>query len=374
MSAKLKLSYSQLNLYTNCGERYNLHYNKKLRSVWFHAALAFGSAIDNGLNVLLKTNDRAKALAEFDKMWKFQYVNGQYTDLSSFEYLAYADTDFDKDLVSKEDQLKLGDDWLIKFNGICSRKDQVGYKFLDKEERLFYNLCCWYSLKTKGHVMIKSYDEQIMPRIKRTIAVQHKSVLASDQGDEVDQYLDIILEWEDGRILLMDNKTAAREYDDDAAASSQQLISYFFRNKADFNLNAVGFFVLRKQIQKNKIKTCTKCEFDGSGGRHKTCPNEIDGKRCEGAWTETIDPVCNIKIIINDVTDAAEQLVMSAFSEATHGIKEKHYYKNLSACKSGALICPYFSKCWKGSNEDLIEVKREEKLSSPDEKIIDTAV
>src|ERR1700744_2896054 len=94
-----KLSFSQVNIYTTCGRKYQLHYLYKFREKFFHSALAYGSSIDSGLNTLLETRDLEKALAEFDKTWAFQYINNKLTSLSECENLVYAEKDFDPDLL-----------------------------------------------------------------------------------------------------------------------------------------------------------------------------------------------------------------------------------------------------------------------------------
>lgn len=362
----LKLSYSQVNTYTTCGQKYNLHYNKRLRSNLFHSALAFGSAIDNGLNELLLNLQPDKAKDVFDKSWSFQYVNDVYTNLCDSPDLIYAESDFDKDLLMKEDWDKLFLDSspiepLVELEKIQDRKSSVGFNGLTLQEKRFYNYSNWLCMRRKGHIMIDSYDKKIMPRIRKTIEVQYKTSLESDEGDSVVQVLDAILEWEDGRNILFDNKTSAREYAPDSPSTSQQLISYYYQSKEKFNLSAVGFFVLRKQILKNKTKKCSKCSFDGSGGRHKTCSNEINKVRCNGEWIETISPECLIEIHINEVPEAAQELVLSTFSEAAHGIKQGLYYKNLNACQMGSITCPFKEYCWTGKKDSLVELKNKDK-------------
>ena len=49
-----KLSFSQISAYTTCGYKYFRHYINRERSIFFHSALAFGSALDTALNILLK--------------------------------------------------------------------------------------------------------------------------------------------------------------------------------------------------------------------------------------------------------------------------------------------------------------------------------
>lgn len=369
---KTRISYSAISTYTTCGEKYKLRYKEKLRSKYFHAALAFGSAADEGLNVLLKTKNLTEAKKAFEKTWTFQFVNKKYTSLSKFPDLVYAEADFDADLLKPEDiqileseVMELGtlESWKIVFDQIKEEKATKGWPNLDVKKKAFYNYCNWLAMRQKGLIMLSSYAAKVLPRIKKVIAVQQENSLVNSEGDEVIQYLDLIVEWENGKNILFDNKTSARDYKDDQAAFSPQLISYYHSSKDQYKLDQVGFIVLSKHVRKNKTKACSKCSFDGTGGRHKTCNNEVNGDRCNGIWDETIDPEAHIDVIINDVTAAAEDLVLSTYDEANQGIKNEIYMKNLGACRQGPIQCEYFNKCWKGDMSELekVEDKKDDK-------------
>lgn len=341
-------------MYTDCGRKYKFHYVDKYREKYFHSALGFGSAIDNGLNTLLETRDFEKGKAEFDKTWAFQYVNGKVTALARSEYLVYAEKDFDKDLLTPEDIAVLEvKEPFEYYEKIKEMKSLRGFDNLTVEERQFYNHMNWLCLRRKGYVMMKAYNEKILPKIKNVLAVQHKFQLENNVGDTIVAVADMIVEWEDGRILLLDNKTSSREYEADQAARSAQLIVYYHKLKEEFKINSVGFIVMNKNISKNKTKICSSCGNDGSGGRHKTCAVETDTGRCNGAWLEKINPDCYIQTIINEVTDTAEELVLTTFDEANTGIKQEMFYRNLSACKRGPIVCPFYRVCWHNDMSDV---------------------
>jgi len=354
-----KLSYSAITTYTTCGHKYKLRYKDNLRGKYFHAALAFGSAIDLALNELLITKDLDKSYAAFDKAWAFQFVNKKYVSLSHFSDLVYAEADFDEELLKEEDLDSLNLEYIqpIKeFKYILALKKDKGWSNIAKEQKEFYNYVNWLSMRRKGHIMLSSYNKKILPRIKEVLVVQKENYLDNGAGDKIVQYLDLIATWEDGRNILFDNKTSAKDYEPDQASRSPQLISYYFGAKKEYNLKGVGFFVLKKQMIKNRVKVCEKCGYDGSGGRHKTCDQEAAGKRCNGAWKETISPECYIQIIISDVAPAAQELVLSTFDTANEGIKAGNFYKNLSACRSGYGPCEYEKVCWKNDFSDVVDL------------------
>lgn len=367
-----RLSYSAINTYSTCGKKYDLRYNKKLRSKYFHAALAFGSSVDLGLNKLLLTRDVVEAIKEFDKSWNFQFVNKKYVSLPEFTELVYAESDYDVELLQEEDFLKLdenimGSDLDITLHidelypQILEEKKKVGWENLRETQRKLFNLANWLCMKRKGHIMLESYNKKILPKIKEVLAVQKENYLENPDGDKVVQYLDLVCTWEDGRNLLLDNKTSAKDYEEDQASRSPQLISYYHGAKEEYKLDAVGFIVLKKQILKNKIKICSTCGNDGSGERHKTCAsdNPETGKRCNGSWNVKLNPECYIQIIINEVAPVAENLVLETFDEANIGIRNKVYNKNLGSCKTG-FLCEYLKYCWMGDNSELVDLSEKE--------------
>lgn len=368
-----RLSFSAISTYTTCGEKYRLRYKQGLRSKFFHAALAYGSAVDLSLNKLLTTKDLAEAIKEFDKTWNAQYVNKKYVTLAKFPDLVYAESDYDEELLQEEDldvlkaellnSENLGQDSSSSyFEKIKEKKSKIGWENVPDGEKEFYNYANWLCMRRKGHIMLESYNKKIMPQIKEVLAVQKEQYLENESGDKVVQYLDLIVEWNDGRRILMDNKTSAKDYEEDQASRSPQLISYFAGAKEEYKLDAVGFLVLKKQILKNKIKICSLCGNDGSGERHKTCAsdNPDTGKRCNGTWNIKLNPECYIQVIINNVAPAAETLVLETFDEANSGIKNNVFHKNLGACKTG-FQCEYFKKCWQGDNSELVDLSGEKK-------------
>lgn len=366
-----KLSFSSIKTYTECGEKYRKHYIEGWREKYFHSALAYGSAIDKALNDLLETRELGKALKSFDVHWESQEIQrGTLTSIAMNENLVYADKDFDLDLLSKDDLRALSVylntnpsdiyvDPITQFDQLRDLKKQKGFDNLSSADKQYFNYVNWLCLRRKGHIMLKSYHKDILPKLKEVLAVQHEFSLSNEDGDSVIGFVDLIATWEDGRRLLLDNKTSAKDYDAGAASHSSQLILYYHKLKEQYALNGVGFIVMNKQIQKNKIKICRKCDFDGSGSRHKTCNNEVSGVRCNGEWVEHINPECNIQVQLDTITDRAEDLVLDSFDQANKAIKAGVFLKNLSACKTySGLTCQFFNSCWHGNDSNLINVKK----------------
>lgn len=352
-----KLSFSKISSYSICGERYRLGYVEGYREKWSRASLLFGSAIDDALNSLLVNRDLTLAKQVFDKKWSFQWINGKLSAVRDHEDVVYAKADFDKDFVTltPEDE--------IRFNSIVEAKEKLKWEEVELEDRKFYNIQNWESLRAKGMIILESYYHKVLPQFISVTAVQHKAEMINAAGDSIVQYLDFIATLQDGSVVLMDNKTTSKMdyYDDDSPATSPQLISYYFNNREEFGINAVGFVVMLKQIIKNKVKTCTLCNTVAEeGARHKTCAVEttpgVKKSRCNGEFIVTMNPEAAIKIFVSPVSEAAENLVLTAFDEANNGIENKQWYRNLTVCKNiYGSPCEFFNICWKGDYSGVIK-------------------
>lgn len=355
-------------MYSECGKKYQNHYLHRLRASVIHGALLYGSAIDAALNQLLVERNVPAAIVTFDKAFTYQDINHVGTYLPTATNIVYAQKDFDRDLLLEEDRTaykefkeknKLNPLTTIEEDQsfLADKKKDVGHhNFTDSEKKL-YSYGNWLSMRRKGHIMIQSYHDVVLPKIKQVLVVQKEISLTNDDGDSVIGYLDYIAEFLDGKRYLMDNKTSYMKYESDSPMKSQQLILYYHACKDEYKLDGVGFAVMYKTIEKNKVKHCSKCHKNGTGQRHKTCDAEIEGERCNGNWNEKIDPECKIDILLSGVSPAAEDLVIETFDRANDGIKKGIFTPNLFACKiNESIVCQFIDKCWKGKDDGLVKV------------------
>lgn len=364
-----RISSSAVKIYSECGTKYRYHYLERLRASVTSGALLFGSAVDQSLNELLTNRDLNASLVTFDKAFTYADINKVGTYLPTSTNIVYAQKDFDKDLLLDSDREeynqykeknKLNTHTTIEEDQsfLADKKKDVGHHNFTEDEKKLYAYGNWLSMRRKGHIMVKSYHDVVLPKIKQVLAVQKQISLTNGDGDEIIGYLDIIVEFHDGKRYLLDNKTSYMKYDFDSPMKSQQLILYHHAAKDEYKLDGVGFVVLYKAIDKNKVKSCSKCHKNGTGQRHKTCDAEDDhGERCNGAWNEKIDPECKIDILLSPVTQAAENLVIETFDRANEGIKKQIFTPNLFACKiNEAIICQFVDLCWKGKDDGLVKV------------------
>src|ERR1700722_520157 len=281
---KTKLSHSAVSKYLQCPRMYQNHYIKRLRGKTISGALLIGGAIDKGLNILIETKSLEKAIQTFDSEWEYGFINDQKVHLPTSELVVYAKKDFDEELLPETalNEVKLNYSTqtpLELFYEILKLKEEKGFENLSIYHKQFYNFLNWSCLKVKAHLMLQAYHDKVLPKIKKVIAIQKKVIITGKSGDDIEMYIDLVVEWEDGKKYVLDNKTSSIEYDPKEGETSQQLILYYYALNKEAEpydkLDGVGFVVLYKQIQKNRIKICEKCGNNGTGGRHKTCDNEV---------------------------------------------------------------------------------------------------
>jgi len=208
--------------------------------------------------------------------------------------------------------------------------------------------------------MLEAYRKQVLPKLK--VTTSQESVRWTDEhGNDFVGVLDLKGDIGSG-VMPIDNKTASRPYEKDAVSKSTQLAIY----SSVTGHTKAAFIVMDKTIRKNRIKICSVCGNDGTGGRHKTCDGlnlETQAGRCNGAWTETIQPEANIQIIVGDVNPRLQDMAREALSETAQAIKSGYFPRNLNACDNQyGRPCPYRNHCWNGDSTGLqVEPERTKK-------------
>jgi hypothetical protein len=355
-----------------CGESYRLHYIEKIRPKVHSAALVFGSAIDAALNVLLVPDGRDPE-ALFEKTFTETDINGVQVYVPTYADLVYQTNDFDPDLLTeidyqiieekfKETHPARNTAYLEIYQALKKRKSESGFDSLDNTEKALFNLINWLCMRRKGLLMLQAYRKKVLPKIEKVHATQKYVALTNSEGDSVVGYVDLIADIKDIGTVILDNKTASMEYDKDSVLTSPQLSLYVHMLEAEYNTRKAGYIVMRKTIIKNRKKVCNKCGHDGSGGRHKTCDAIVDNKRCNGEWTETIDPDVYIQFITDTIPEQTEKIVLENMDTANEAIKSGHFTRNFNSCHNFyGSRCPYFQKCYYGNDKDLIDMKKEKK-------------
>lgn len=309
-----KLSHTSISMFTECGKKFDLHYNKKIRINYEKSALIFGKCIDNAFNELLETQNLNEALDLFNQQW------GEVKTLE----VKYSKSDVDEEL--------------LNWNG----------------DDVVEELKPWCTLNIKGRLFIETFHREVLSRIKKVIAIQKPVSIKNEDGDEIAGFLDLIIEWKDGKIYLMDNKTSSVEYSETSGKESQQLVLYHYLEKDNYKLDGVGFFVLSKKINKNKVKTCIICKNETTG-REKTCAR-IDNKiRCNGEFSLSYNPTVDVQYIFNQIEESDENKFIDIFDAANNGILNKKFEPNYNSCIGKFGKCVYYDYCTHGIMEGLIQ-------------------
>lgn len=353
-----RLSHSSVSKFMDCPTAWNFHYNKKLRHRFQSSALCFGTAIDKAIEAVVKINDDPYDV--FLETWTKQDINKVPSLLAENPNIVYSESDIDLDLINNESKQFLNlkyPNWERDYEIIVTKKETFGFKNLEDDERSLYNLVAWHSLLAKGYLMIASFTTKILPRIKRVLATQKEIKLENDEEDKITGFADLVVEWEDGSIVVLDIKTSSRNYEETAVLTSPQLSLYIYSLYNEYKTRKAGFIVLNKRVSKNKTKKCSKCGWNGTGNRSRTCPQEIDEVRCAGEWIEVINPEIYIQTLIDDIPQQTEDIVIDNIDFINQSIKSGIFYRNLQSCVKPWGPCPYFGICYKNDFSEVIEVK-----------------
>ena len=318
----MKLSHSSVSLYSQCSYCYYLKYIEGIRPKKQNSALFFGKAIDDAFNILLINKDLEKAKVHFMNAWE---------NLRGVR-MKFRKTEIDIELIDHFDT--------------SDTRDNLE----------------WLTLYYKGLLFIEAYYKEVLPKIKEVITVQESFSFPNIEGDEINGIIDLIVRWEDGKVYLLDNKTSSYKYGKDDARESPQLSLYHYVIGEKYKLDGIGYIVLNKNIQKNRTKICSMCDYDGSNFRHKTCNNLVEGERCNSAWVESIHPSVEISYIFDQIDPVIQNKVIDMFDEANTGISNevfaKHHNPNFG--KYGA--CDYYY--YTPTNPDFYKKEKKQGSSS----------
>lgn len=347
MGKTKKISYSSWDKYLTCPQMWFIEkvlgYEPKQKS----SALIFGGGIDESLNHLLEHNDIDVAKTMFKKYIKCLLKTTKYY---------FFKADFDYDLLT-EKQIKIAEDYLkeLDYEGtldiVTLHKTLYGkimdcgndYSVISENQQLFVSCISTMSLKQKGLMMIDAYVEKVLPQIEKVISVQEPT--KGRPG-----FLDIECILKGIGKVTADHKTAARISTHANVESDPQLLLYDFEAKN----KQVAKIVLGKNVKKNTTKTCSVCNFNGNGLRHKTCP-EMKGKvRCDGEWDVSISPEIEIGIFVGDVNKEIQATVLKSIASVEDAIEKEAFPFNTKSCANQfGKPCPYIDYCHKGSAKKM---------------------
>lgn len=368
------LSHSKLNTYLTCGKKYYYSYIERLREPITSAALLFGSALDETINEVLKDKklENLKSVtyyqARFKTNWLTGFVNKERIELPESLVIAYADQDYDFDLLSDVDIQMIYDRAKVLvptealegdkrevtkkiYGKLAAIKRKIGIENVHEDTARYINLHNWCCLLRKGEYMVSAYLSKVLPLIKEIIEVQKVIDLKNGEGDSVTGFIDCILDFGEGPVVV-DLKTSATKYAWDAASTSPQLAIYSHAT----GIQKTAFIVMSKAMDKNKSKICSECNNNGSESRARTCDDVKNNTRCGGKWVEKVQPEANVEIIKGSINKTLEDNIIGNYEEVLKALRAEVYPRNYNNCKMYNRYCAYYNLCHKGKDSKLIKV------------------
>jgi hypothetical protein len=321
---KNKLSHSSITMYLESSMKWFLHYREKIRPVKTKSALVFGNALDAAFNSLLQHRNLSKAMQVFMYRMKNVIINNKRVKIDETDLVIYTKNDLDQEL-------------LEYFKATEHSNPQ------------------WMSLCLKGKLIVEAYYNEVLPRIKDVLSIQKRVRLENADGDSIEGKLDAIVRWEDGNVYLVDNKSSTVRYTPESVKESNQLALYNYIEKDNYPINACGFIVLNKNINKNKTKTCISCGYV-TQSNHKKCNNEVNGKRCNGEFIVQIHPTVSIEYIFDVLGDSDGERVIEEFDKVNNLIHNGEFKCPGDNCKSKFGVCQYWNYCRTGDMTGLVKL------------------
>lgn len=324
----INVSFSALETYEQCSEKYRLRYEERIVSEKIPSPLFFGSAIDSAVELFLLQKKKIlsdkeldlllneNAYSMFDKCMSEQ--NGIL--LEKNPDCEYFYSDFEPSILKAEDLTKLSklypsiQDFFEFFNK-CKIKLKEK-EDLSKNSKILFNHLCWMSLYRKGELLLKAYEESILPEIEEVFDIQKEIELLNESGDRLRGKIDFIASFKDRPdiIYICDNKTSSEAYRDDSVSNSTQLSIY---SEAENSSNAC-YVVLQKKI---RIK----------------------------------EPRVRTQIIKDTISEEQKQKTFDFVENKLNNIANKVFHKKdfPKECAFFGKTCEYFSLCWHGSMNGL---------------------
>lgn len=339
-NSKRPLSYSAYTDYVTCPKKYELKRIEKIVPTSTPSHLIFGSAVDKALNeVLLGKSDKAALDAAQEELKR---LVGENVVIEDVDYDGELITDHTREvlMVKLTERGWTGTDPNLLMARLLEKR-RFG-EVLETADHHLLAVGVFFSFLEKIQLIIQGFRDYFLPQVESVVSVQ-REVKRGILDFEVK------LKGVDG-VLIGDNKTASRDYAEDAVRTSVQLAGY--------GATKALYVVFNKTVKKNRVKTCSVCEQDGTGKRHKTCDAVYDGERCNGEWLETISPEIIPQILIDDISEHTRELVESSYQAVEDAVEKKVFPRNLSACgKQFGKPCDYINLCWHGDMRGLCQKK-----------------
>jgi len=359
--SNLRLSHTQRECYTLCGKKYYYRYVKKLRPKAKGSALYFGTAFDNATERLLTGVSLAEVEQKFLDEWMAH--EGNYN-------VKFSKTDYTSKVLSESDVNKLESvmgsmpsskekteaKGVIDYIAKLVKTDNNQYvRDLKPVEEEFLHLATLLSMYRKGVLMLRSFNDKLLPLVTEVIATQYPIDIKHPEGHNIIGYIDLVCVMEGFRlpngyvltkddVVIIDIKSAGpmswKKYDD--TQDQPQLDTYLaaLTLEGKYTPKHVGYFVTSKTVANDAIKACTKCGHI-KDSMHRTCNKALPEGRCGGDWDEINNFYSESKAVVAERNTQEALIIMNDFDDTLVGIQAGVFPRNRSSCEAFGGICEY---------------------------------
>jgi hypothetical protein len=324
----ISVSFSALDCYEQCSEKYRLRYLERLSSEKIPSPLFFGTAIDSALELLLLKKKEELTEAEltlqlnedaysvFDKTMRQQ--DGQLLERNPL--CDYFLSDFDPAVLKAEDLALLAKSYpsvedFYEFFKACKKRLKQRQE-LKTGSKIIFNHMCWLSLYRKGELLIAAYERDILPQIERVYSIQKEVLLENGSGDKLRGKIDYIASFKESPEYrrIMDNKTSSEPYPGNAVETSTQLAIYC---EAE-DCSRAGYSVMEKKI---RVK----------------------------------EPKARTQLILGEISEEQKQKTFDIVEQKLNNIASGVYEKKASPkeCHFYGKKCEFYGLCWSGSMDGI---------------------
>lgn len=324
----MKISYSAIDTYLTCSEKYRLEKVEGFIPVDIPPPFIIGKAFDDltGMMFESKMKDNHKELlleTVISKLHQdfaiFKADDGEMIDVAKDYRVKFPKADVDFSLLNQEDfdiiqkcahdnGLRLEntlEDIEALYDMVVGSSDAVEEGFLLTHKQIVYR-----TVLRKLEVMLTYVYKWIMENVQDTISTQRKLEEYDDEGNCYVGYIDaeciLVGETEPRTIDVKSSRLPKKYYPDDCIESSLQLHLYSI-----WSYNKVGYVVVSKDIAKKEST------------REKNM----------------------IRVVLGEVTEEGKEEALEIMNETIENIKNQKFEKNTNACmKYGK--CPWFHICF----------------------------
>jgi len=254
---------------------------------------------------------------------------------------------------------------------IKKMKEASFLRDLTHEEEHFLHFATLLSMNRKGHLMLESFHEHILPHITQVVGTQVQISLNHPDGHSITGFIDLIAKMEgfkmpngriltDKDILVLDIKSAGAAYWaklDDLTMSDQldlYLVSEEEQSIAATNL--IGYLATSKQISTHEESICKSCG-NLKRSSHKTCNAEVDGKRCGGEWEMNQRFYCESKIVVGERNLDEAAVVLEDMTDVLVGVQNQVFPRNRNSCNLYGGVCEYIDLCGRCPTKEIEDIK-----------------